>query len=525
MTAAIDGPPVPAREQAPVPSSQQTPPLPSDQDAPPDRPVNTGSLRNRVVLSVVVLLAVLLAVLGVVVSTLLGDALRADLKQRLADTAGYAVVLQQQGVTGQTLADQMSSGGIYSTFSSAGEQFIGRDQGPPAPAETPGRAGTPPGGPPAAPLPQPAVEPDVSFTESAGLLTAEVTLPDGTLQLQASENEIDHTLSVLRTIELIAGAAALIITALVLIRVVAVALRPLNRMTALAHRIGAGARGRRLRPTRPDTDLGRTAVAFDEMLDALEAAESTARQAEDRMRQFLTDASHDLRTPLAGVIAGSDALLRADFDQLERADREQRLVAIVRQARQAARLVDDLLVMTRLGAEPRPQQAVELVELIRQQLDTVEVRRPDVARTLTSDIPRRVVLVDPDGLRRAVSNLLDNAADASPPGGRLTVDIAGNGRQATVTVLDDGPGVPADERERIFDRFVRLSRERSGDGTGLGLPIARAIVRRDGGDVVCVPGSAGSGGHFELTLPIAGGETEPSVAADLSQPLVVDHAS
>jgi len=221
------------------------------------------------------------------------------------------------------------------------------------------------------------------------------------------------------------------------------------------------------------------------------------------MRQFLADASHDLRTPLAGVIAGSDALLRADFERLDRGDREQRLVAIVRQARQAARLVDDLLVMTRLGAEPRPAQTVDLVEIVRQQLDTVSVRRPDVIPDLLSELPRQFVLVDPDGLRRAISNLLDNAADASPPNGRVAVEVASTGGQVTITVLDDGPGVPADQRERIFDRFVRLSRERSGTGTGLGLPIARRLVRRDGGDVVCVPGVDGSGGWFELTLPAA----------------------
>ncbi|MET0864819.1 MAG: HAMP domain-containing sensor histidine kinase, partial [Nakamurella sp.] len=291
-------------------------------------------------------------------------------------------------------------------------------------------------------------------------------------------------------------------------------LRPLARMTSLANHIGAGARGRRLRPTKPDTDLGRTAVAFDDMLDALEAAESAARRAEDRMRQFLADASHDLRTPLAGVIAGSDALLRADFDQLDRTERELRLVAIVRQARQAARLVDDLLMMTRLDAEPRVQQSVDLVELVRQQSDTVAVRRPDVVRLLSSDAQEHRVLVDPDNLRRAISNLLDNAADASPPNGRLVVRLAQTGGTVTMTVLDDGPGVPAEEAERIFDRFVRLSRERSGTGTGLGLPIARAIVRRDGGEIACVPGPVGSGGRFELVLPLldgAGGRagTEP----------------
>jgi signal transduction histidine kinase len=293
-----------------------------------------------------------------------------------------------------------------------------------------------------------------------------------------------------------------LVTGVVLTRVVAVALNPLVRMTSLAHHIVAGARGRRLRPTKPETDLGRTAVALDEMLDALESAESSAQQAEDRMRQFLADASHDLRTPLAGVIAGSDAMLRADFAGLERIDCEQRLVAIVRQARRAARLVDDLLIMSRLDAQQRPAQTVELVDIVRQQVETVAVRRPDVVRTVCADLPRHFVQVDPDDLRRAISNLLDNAADASPPNGRLSVEIAAAGGQVAIMIADEGPGVPAGEQDRIFDRFVRLSKERSGTGTGLGLPIARAIVRRNGGDIVCVPASSGVRGRFVLTLPV-----------------------
>ncbi|ACV80948.1 HAMP domain-containing sensor histidine kinase [Nakamurella multipartita] len=495
-------------------------PPPRNETPEQDRPVRTGSLRARVVVSVLVLLAIILVLLGVVVTTMLGTSLRDDLRQRLQDRAGYAVVLQQQGVTGQTLADQMSGGGIFSTFTAGGQEYVGRpdaapqEQTPPT-APTPGN---PPGGAP--PLPQPAVEPEVAFTESAGQLTAQVTLPGGTLQLQASENDIERTLSTLRTIEIVAGVTALVITGLVLIRLVAVALRPLDRMASLARRIGAGTRGRRLRPTKPTTDLGRTAVAFDEMLDALETAEATAQQAQERMRRFLADASHDLRTPLAGIIAGSDALLRADFDELDRAEREQRLVAIVRQSRQAARLVDDLLLMARIdnhaanhpanpAANPETRsESVDLVEVVRQQVDAVALRRPDLRIGLRPVAENVSVRIDPDEVGRALANLLENAAQASPSGGQVTATVAvapgPSGAHAYVTVQDDGPGVPDDQRDRIFERFVRLSTDRGGGGSGLGLPIARAIARRAGGDVVCRPPAAGVGARFELSLPLAG---------------------
>ena len=128
------------------------------------------------------------------------------------------------------------------------------------------------------------------------------------------------------------------------------ALAPLRRMSALADRIRAGDRGLRLRPARPETDLGRTATAIDAMLDSLEAAESDAQSAELRMRQFLADASHDLRTPLAVMSAAAEELLRADPG---RAERERRLVELIREGRRAGRLVDDLLLMARLDdADP-----------------------------------------------------------------------------------------------------------------------------------------------------------------------------
>jgi len=130
----------------------------------------------------------------------------------------------------------------------------------------------------------------------------------------------------------------------------------LDRMTALATGITRGDRGARLRPASPRTELGRTATAFDDMLDALEDAEGAAQSsaaaaaaAEERMRQFLADASHELRTPVAGLQAGAETLLR---DNPGRAQREQLAYGMVRETRRAARLVEDLLLMTRLEGPP-----------------------------------------------------------------------------------------------------------------------------------------------------------------------------
>jgi two-component system OmpR family sensor kinase len=468
----------------------------SSQPAGLGRPLQTVSLRRRVTIWTLLLLIVVLTTLGLVVNWLLGDALRSDLRQRLEDKASYAAVLQEQGVTGQALADRLVGGGVFSSFSSGDHQFIGRDSGAP-----PQRPAGGPGQRPARPMP--AAKPTVSFSEVSGRLTATVDLRDGTLVLSTNESEIATTLTRLRQIELLAGAATLLVAGLLLATVVRVALRPLDRMSGLARRIRDGARGRRLHPTKPNTDLGSTAAAFDAMLDALENAEAQARTAEEQMRQFLADASHDLRTPLAGVIAGAEQLLCQPTARIER---EERLVRVIRQARRAARLVDDLLVMTRLDTAARSRavereaqrQLVEPADLVEREVELLRLRWPDLVVTVV-DRPPVLVLADPDQLQRALGNLLENAAAASAPGGKVLVSSSFTDPLLTVRVIDSGPGIAAQDSERIFDRFVRLSSSRQGEGSGLGLPISRAIARAQGGDLRCVPWPGGA--CFELLLP------------------------
>ncbi|MGI8417591.1 MAG: sensor histidine kinase [Nakamurella sp.] len=455
----------------------------------PDR-VRTGSLRLRVACSVLALLVCTLTGLGILVNVLLRQALVDDLQTRLDDRAEFSAVLQEQGVTGQTLADKTAGQGVLSTFTAGSTRYVGR-----------GSDNRPAGPPPGGPRPRASVVPTVAFSEIDGSLVATVGLRDGTLQLRTSEAEIDRTLAALLRIELLAGAGMLAVTALLLYAVVGRALRPLHRMTELAARIRDGARGRRLRPTRPVTDLGSTATTIDEMLDALETAEASARQAELRMRQFLADASHDLRTPLAGVIAGSEQLLRTPAG---RAEREQRLVAVVRQARRAGRLVDDLLLMTRLdggtSSMPPIRSRVDVAGVIDAELAALRLRYPGLIADCIA-VPDTAVDADPDQLARALGNLLDNGAKA---GGPIRLSVQSSQRTVRIMVSDNGSGVPAADRERIFDRFVRLSSARTDSGAGLGLPISRAIARAHGGELRCLPlpadsaGLAGGGGSRVL---------------------------
>lgn len=146
------------------------------------------------------------------------------------------------------------------------------------------------------------------------------------------------------------------------------ALRPLDQVTATARAITAGDRGARLRPDRPETELGQAASAFDAMLDEVEGAERQSRRAEQRLRAFLSDAAHELRTPLAGVQAAAERLLRGGED---RQQREELSVTVIREARRASRLADDLLTMARIDSGLELHRAP--VELRRVASGVVEV--------------------------------------------------------------------------------------------------------------------------------------------------------
>jgi signal transduction histidine kinase len=322
---------------------------------------------------------------------------------------------------------------------------------------------------------------------------------------------------------LILNIGGLLLAGVALLATTRAALRPLEMMTALARSIAAGDRGRRLSPTRPDTELGRTAAAFDDMLDALEGAERTARTAEasarsseTRTRRFVADAAHELRTPITGVRAAAEAVLspRADGEE-----RDRLLLLLIREAGRAGRLVEDLLALANIDAGLRlVRTPVELIELAGSEAERIRLLSPGLTVTVAGE----PVTVSGDArlLSQVLSNLLGNARRHTPDGGTITVTVdRPEVRTARVRVADSGPGVPASDRDRIFDRLVRLDDARSRDapgggagGAGLGLAIARGVARAHGGELRC-----GAGSVFELTVPIvAVVDAEPTVDIDVT---------
>jgi two-component system OmpR family sensor kinase len=512
--------------------------------------LRTGSLRIRTVVAVLLLLAVLLAALAVTVELTLGQRLRAQVVDRLSDRAAAAAALVGT-VDGDELADRLSAQGLSVVIRDAnGDAIVAgpspeqlRD-GPPSLGEGgPGRDG-PASGPDAGRggagtdtqdgpdsgtgtgttgSGTGATDTDAgdatgaSSSDAVTVTSSEVRSDDevttlvsrlsdaSTITLTTDSRSVGETLVQLRWVMIGASAAFLLIAAIGLALVVRATLRPLDRMTSVARSIAHGDRGRRLRPARRDTEIGRVAVAFDEMLDGVEGAERTALDAETRVRAFVSDAAHELRTPVAGMRATADTLVRSPGTA---DDRERLATHVVREAERASRLIDDMLLMARV--DQGISLDVALVDLGAALLADVErhrLRRPSLDLRLVLPDGPVVVAADAGRVSQIVGNLVDNAARATAGTGQVTLWLdASRADEVAVFVSDDGPGVPDADRERVFDRLVRLDEaRRSGDGgAGLGLPIARGLARAHGGDLVCeAPGSGRPGAVFRLTLPVS----------------------
>lgn len=325
----------------------------------------------------------------------------------------------------------------------------------------------------------------------AGDLSRSVTLPSGeVVELYVSRTSVDETLRDLLLPAAVGTVVGIALAAVLLSRSARVALRPLDTVVDTARRIRSGRTGERLQPERTDTELGRMAVAFDEMLDALQSALADARASEQRTRRFLAEAAHQLRTPIAGIQASVEALPRTRTPD----DREQLLTSMVRESNRAGRRVTALLRMARLDQGDLPVcRPTDLASLCREEVERATSLAPRLTVTFRAAGPQTLVAVDPDGVREVLANLLDNARRHALR--TISVDLCRPEGAVEVRVTDDGPGLPESEWERTFEPFVSLDGH---GGAGLGLAIARGIARAHGGDVTYETGA------FVLRLPDAG---------------------
>jgi signal transduction histidine kinase len=234
----------------------------------------------------------------------------------------------------------------------------------------------------------------------------------------------------------------------------------------------------------------------------LARAVADARASEAAMRAFLADASHELRTPVAALQASAERLLR---DQPPRPARDEVEAQLARDSRRLGQLIDDLLSLARLDARERPgPEPIDLAGLAATAVEASRAAHPEASVELRADAPL-VVDGDREALARAIGNLLDNGLAVSDA---VEVEVRSTAEGAAVSVADDGPGVPADQRGKVFEPFFRLPGSPRG-GTGLGLSIVRRTMEAHGGSVTCDLSAAG-GARFTLRLPAEpGAATRP----------------
>lgn len=348
-----------------------------------------------------------------------------------------------------------------------------------------------------------------------------VDLSGGKLVLGISLSAVQRTTSQLAGTVLGLAAAGLALAAGLGAVIVRFALRPLDRVAAVATEVadlpldrGEIALSVRVpeRYTDPRTEVGRVGSAFNRMLGHVDSALLARQASEQRLRRFVADASHELRTPLASI-RGYAELTRRMGDQLPE-DAAYALGRIESESVRMTALVEDLLLLARIDAKQELVRSadVDLVALVHDAVRDAEaagadhmwaVRLPSVPLTASVDRAR---------IQQVIANLLGNARVHTPAGTTVTVTLESidDGAAARLAVADDGPGIDEKLTPNLFERFVRgdSSRSRHAGSTGLGLAIVDAVVRAHGGTVVV----ESAPGHtvFTVELPVAAPAEHPA---------------
>ncbi len=350
---------------------------------------------------------------------------------------------------------------------------------------------------------------------------------DVLVQAQALVNQTS-TLHTLFLTELAVTAGALVLALAGGWWLVRLGLRPLEDVERTADSIAAGNLEQRVPGAEQSTEVGRLARALNVMLERIQAAfaarlasEARLKENEHHLRQFVSDASHELRTPIAAVSAYAELFERGGADQ---PDDLPRIVAGIRtETARMDRLVNDLLTLARLDeGVPMETAPVELVSVASEAVRTATAVGPEWPVRFWAAHPVEVI-GDKDRLRQVIDNLLANVRAHTPPGTATTVRLNQVGdEEAELEVRDSGPGMPTEDARHVFERFYRSdpARSRTSGGSGLGLSIVSAIVAAHGGSVVAVS-SPGHGMAVTVRIPLstpeldgdrASGETPESAA-------------
>ena len=328
-----------------------------------------------------------------------------------------------------------------------------------------------------------------------------LVLPTGMGSVIAANSleEVDKTLSQLRFLFFFLGLIAIFLTALVSRWIIAISLRPLDKVEETAEAIAAGDLSARLPAAKPDTEVGRLTTSLNMMLSRIEQSFTVKVESENKLRRFVADASHELRTPLT-AIRGFAELHRQGAVSGEEKTKEL-ISRIEGESIRMSSLVEDLLLLARLDqARELDFEAVDLNTLIVEVVASAKAAGPN--HPIELNLPQRelFVLGDSRRIHQVVANLLANARTHTPLGTKINVTARETLAEVIIEVADNGPGLSKSDQERIFERFFRADPARvrnSGEGSGLGLSIVDAVMKAHGG-YVSVKSELDKGATFTL---------------------------
>lgn len=321
----------------------------------------------------------------------------------------------------------------------------------------------------------------------------------GGIQTEVDLKEVDTALGGLRW-AIGGGIAAFVLAASALWFIVSrVSLRPVEAIARVSRSVAQGELHRRAPVPRPAGEAREMAIAFNQMLDRIEGELERERLRKEQMERVLADVAHEFRSPLAVIKGYADVLGRSGASNP--ADTQAALQAIRNSLARLTRMTEQLLTLSFLDSGMGVLLTdVEVNSLCEEACQTMRVLAE--GRDLTF---RRgqvsFVRADPELLRRALFNLVQNAVRHTLPQGRITVTVDRKDGNCAIAVTDDGDGIPEEHIQHIFDRFYRVSPRRSG-GVGLGLAITKRIVEAHAG-AITVSSGPGKGTTFTITLPLA----------------------
>jgi len=326
----------------------------------------------------------------------------------------------------------------------------------------------------------------------------------GIVVVAQSFEDIDRTLLRLQGLFILIGFVMILFIALASRKVITVGLRPLATVEATAERIAEGDLTARLPDIKPNTEVGRLVNTLNMMLGRIEESFSARVESESKLRRFVADASHELRTPIT-AIRGFAELHRQGAVTGEEKTKEL-IGRIENESKRMGSLVEDLLLLARLD-QSREMKA-EPVNLSKLVLDAVESARaagPNYPVNFNKSDDEIYALGDSDRIHQVVANLLANARTHTPAGTKIDVSVIQSEDGVRIRIADNGPGLSTADQSRIFERFYRADASRvrtDGEGTGLGLSIVDAVMRAHAGQVG-VESELGKGATFTLFFPLS----------------------